>query len=89
MDPPEFSGESFEIGGLSHYLSFLGHLSTSTICPICTSNTGWVRPPGLESITLPTNGPKPLEALPYMCDKCGFLRLHLISQYQNNTDKPA
>jgi hypothetical protein len=64
---------------LAEYLTLLSDLARDATCPICRNNKGWIRPPGLERIAIPSTREKPVEAFPYACSWCGFIRLHLVS----------
>lgn len=83
-DPPEPGSDSFWEGiGLTEYLERLSHLAKEAVCPVCGKNRGWLKPSGIERIQVDVVGnEQSLEALLYACDQCGFLRLHLVSQYR-------
>jgi hypothetical protein len=76
-NPPE-RDENERVAGLD-FLAFLETLEPD--CPICQQNTGWLTPPGVEVVNLATSE-QMLQAIPYQCNKCSFLRLHSVRSYR-------
>jgi hypothetical protein len=79
-DPPAEGHEHRKVPRLDNFLDRLEVLLGEP-CPVCKREAGWVAPQGFESVQIAT-GKQMLEALPYMCGYCGFLRVHPVSAYR-------
>jgi len=64
--------------GIGDVLDRLSRLAQSARCPICERNVGWSSAPGIERVILKTTATETIEAVPYACTWCGFLRMHVI-----------
>jgi hypothetical protein len=78
-DPPGGEETPFYIRNLDDLLGLLSQLNKTVVCPICTRNQGWIFPPGLERMILPTSKGGSIEAIPSICNVCGYMRLHVVN----------